>query len=135
MQYITEQEIDRITSETCRALAKEPKISLHIDPVHGDHVALVIEMEHGGAEADGDGQHQEEHGGDGVALEDVVELAHIAGDGLGKERQHGLTGIKGGMTDGSEHIGSGTGGRLDVFFVGQQFVHGWGYPPLTTPCP
>lgn len=36
MQYITEQEIDRITSDTCRALAKEKKISLHIEPVNGE---------------------------------------------------------------------------------------------------
>lgn len=36
MQYITEQEIDRITSETCRALAKEKRIPLHIEPVNGE---------------------------------------------------------------------------------------------------
>jgi len=36
MQYITEQEIDRITSDTCRALAKEKKISLHIEPMNGE---------------------------------------------------------------------------------------------------
>jgi len=36
MQYITEQEIDRITSDTCRALAKEKKVRLHIEPVNGE---------------------------------------------------------------------------------------------------
>ena len=36
MQYITEQEIDRITSDTCRARAKEKKVRLHIEPVNGE---------------------------------------------------------------------------------------------------
>ena len=36
MQYITEHEIDRITSETCRALAKEEKVRLTIEAVNGE---------------------------------------------------------------------------------------------------
>ena len=36
MQDITEQEIDRITSATCEALAKEKKVTVRIDPLHGE---------------------------------------------------------------------------------------------------
>ena len=36
MQYITEQEIERITSDTCRQLAKEKRVSLRIVPENGE---------------------------------------------------------------------------------------------------
>ena len=36
MQYITEQEIERITSDTCAALAKEKKVCLRIEAAHGE---------------------------------------------------------------------------------------------------
>ena len=36
MQYITEMEIDNIASETGRALAKEPKVTITIQPENGE---------------------------------------------------------------------------------------------------
>ena len=36
MQYITEMEIDNIASETGRALAKEPKVTITIQPEQGE---------------------------------------------------------------------------------------------------
>lgn len=36
MQYISETEIDRITSDTCAALAKEKKVTVTIRPENGE---------------------------------------------------------------------------------------------------
>ena len=36
MQYITEQEIDKITSDTCQALRFEPKATIVIKPENGE---------------------------------------------------------------------------------------------------
>ena len=36
MQYITEAEIDKITSDTCGALAKEPRVRITIRPENGE---------------------------------------------------------------------------------------------------
>ena len=36
MQYITEQEIDRIATDTCAALKAEPKVTIVIRPENGE---------------------------------------------------------------------------------------------------
>lgn len=36
MQYITEMEIDNIASQTGKALAREPKVTISIQPEHGE---------------------------------------------------------------------------------------------------
>ena len=36
MQYITEQEIDKIASDTCKALRAEPKVAITIKPENGE---------------------------------------------------------------------------------------------------
>ncbi|MEG1524931.1 MAG: hypothetical protein RRZ24_10300 [Clostridia bacterium] len=36
MQYISEQEIDKITSETCRQLSAEKKVTITITPESGE---------------------------------------------------------------------------------------------------
>lgn len=36
MQYITEQEIDKIASDTCKALQSEPKVTITIRPENNE---------------------------------------------------------------------------------------------------
>ena len=36
MQYISETEMQHIVNETCAALRKEPRVTIRIEPLHGE---------------------------------------------------------------------------------------------------
>ena len=36
MQYLTETEMQHIVNETCAALSREPRVTIRLEPLHGE---------------------------------------------------------------------------------------------------